>query len=55
MSRGDSSRWQEPHPQPFAGVGEDMEPAKLELEEPQIQWGGGLVSVYPGLIGAFLI
>ena len=31
MSRRDSPVWQEPHPQPFAGVGEDMEPAKLAL------------------------
>ena len=32
-----------------------MEPAELELEEAQSQWGGWLVSVYPGLTGTFLI
>ena len=33
---GDPSDWQEPHPLPFAGLGEDLEPAELELEKPQI-------------------
>ena len=37
MSRGDFPGWQEPHPQPFAGLGEDLEPTELEFEEPQIQ------------------
>ena len=34
MSRGDFPGWQEPHPQPFAGLGEDLETSNLV--------GGGL-------------
>lgn len=34
MSREDSPGSQEPHPQPFAGVGEDVEPDEVELVEP---------------------
>ena len=34
MSREDSPGWQQPHSQPHAGLGEDVEPVEVELEEP---------------------
>ncbi len=47
MSREDSPGWQEPHSQPFAGLGEDVELAEVELEEP-LQIGNGQIRPFSG-------
>ena len=47
MSREDSPAWQEPHPQPLAGLGEDMVPVEVELEEP-LQTGNGQIGPFSG-------
>ena len=46
MSMGDSSGWQEPDPLPFAGLGEDLEPAELENWKSLKSGGPRLVSGY---------
>ena len=47
MSREDPPGWQEPHPQPFAGLGEVFEPVEVELDEP-LQIGNGQIGPYSG-------
>ena len=47
MSREDSPGWQEPHFQPFAGLGEDVAPVEVELEEP-LQTGNGQIGPFSG-------